>query len=164
MKRIIVIGCPGSGKSTFSRELKKTTSLPLHHLDLLYHKPDKTTVTKQEFDQKLCGILGGSQWIIDGNYVRTLEMRLAACDTVFWLDYPTEVCIQGIQSRIGKKRDDMPWVEESMDEEFLKFVISFSSTQRPLIIDALSRTENKTIFIFKSRDEADCFLRELQQE
>lgn len=101
MKKVIVIGCPGSGKSTFSRKLHKITGLSLFYLDMIYHKPDKTTVSKAEFDEKLHEILEQEEWIIDGNYIRTLPLRLEQCDTVFWLDYPLEVCLQGIEMRFA---------------------------------------------------------------
>ena len=82
MKKILVIGSPGSGKSTFSRRLREITGLPLFYLDLLWHKPDKTTYSREEFDRKLGELLEREAWILDGNYARTLPLRLAACDTV----------------------------------------------------------------------------------
>ncbi len=65
-QRAIVIGCPGSGKSTFSRKLRDSTGLPLYYLDLLWHKPDRTTVSREKFDKRLYEILMQEQWIIDG--------------------------------------------------------------------------------------------------
>lgn len=108
IKRVIVIGCPGSGKSTFSKVLNDITGIPLFHLDMLNWNADKTTVFKEIFLQKLQDILCEETWIIDGNYASTIEMRLNACDTVFFLDYPTEVCLDGIRQRKGKERSDIP--------------------------------------------------------
>ena len=71
-QRAIVIGCPGSGKSTFSRKLRDSTGLPLYYLDLLWHKPDRTTVSREKFDKRLYEILMQEQWIIDGNYQRKI--------------------------------------------------------------------------------------------
>ncbi len=84
MKKIIVIGCPGAGKSTFARKLRDATGIPLYYLDMLYHKPDKTIVKREEFDIGLNDIIKKDNWIIDGNYQRTLELRLRECDTVFF--------------------------------------------------------------------------------
>ena len=86
MKRVIVIGCPGAGKSTFSRKLSVKTGLPLHYLDMIWHLLDRTTLTREEFAERLQEILSGDKWIIDGNYLHTLSMRLDRCDTVFLFD------------------------------------------------------------------------------
>ena len=83
MKRILVIGCPGSGKSTFARALQAKTDLPLFYLDRIYWNADRTTVAREVFDARLEEILRGDEWIIDGNYSRTMERRIRACDTVF---------------------------------------------------------------------------------
>ncbi|MDD3810159.1 MAG: hypothetical protein PHS94_07830 [Erysipelotrichaceae bacterium] len=83
MKKVIVIGSPGSGKSTFSRELQQITGIKLFHLDLLFHRPDRTTCPMEKFDDKLTMIMDRDEWIIDGNYARTLQARLERCDTVF---------------------------------------------------------------------------------
>ena len=93
MKRVIVIGSPGAGKSTFARKLKDKTGLPLYYLDRIFHKPDKTTVNREEFDQKLQSILQTDRWIIDGNYQRTLPLRFEACTDVFFLDLSLNECL-----------------------------------------------------------------------
>ena len=86
----------------------------MYYLDMIWHKPDRTTITKQEFDAKLSEIIKQEEWIIDGNYGRTLEMRFKECDTVFFLDLPTNVCLAGVEGRIGSEREDMPWQEEEL--------------------------------------------------
>ncbi len=160
MKRIIVIGCPGSGKSTFARKLKDLTGLPLHYLDMIWHKPDKTNVAREEFDSKLDDILAEECWIIDGNYQRTMERRMEKCDTVFLLDYPTEICLEGAEMRIGQKREDMPWVEDEFDEEFRQWIMEFSENTLPKIYEMLQKYgDGRNIVIFKSRKDADEFLR-----
>lgn len=159
MQKIIVIGCPGSGKSTFSRKLRDKLGLPLHHLDMINHKPDKTTVTREEFDGRLAEILARSRWIIDGNYNRTLEPRMKACDSVFLFDLPTEVCIEGALARIGTKHDDLPWVETEPDSEFLDWIRSFREQQLPRIYALLEECcSGKEVVIFKSRQSADNYI------
>lgn len=159
MQKVIILGCPGAGKSTFARKLRDKTDLPLFYLDLLWHKKDQTNYTKAEFDSKLKKILQGDKWIIDGNYQRTIEMRLQACDTVFLLDYPVEVCLNGAESRVGHPREDLPWVEKVFDPEFKEWIINFSKEQLPEIYELLQQYQNKKrIIIFKNRNEANKFL------
>ena len=158
MKKIIVIGCPGSGKTTFSEKLNRATGIPLFYLDAIWHKPDKTHISREDFDERLGEILALDSYIIDGNYSRTQERRIAACDTVFFLDYPIEVCLAGIKARVGKPRADMPWIETEEDAEFLEYVKRFNTEQRPNIIELLEKYKDKRIFVFKTREEANEYL------
>lgn len=164
MKKLLVIGCPGSGKSTFSRKLHACTGLPLCHLDLLYWNEDKSTVEKEVFLQRLRQVLLGEAWIIDGNYASTLPLRMEYCDTVIFLDYPVDLCLQGISDRRGKPRADMPWVETDVeDEEFLSFILNFSTQTRPKLLKLLEEQGDKEIYTFKNRQEAEDFLTKLQK-
>ena len=158
MNKVIVIGCPGAGKSTFSRTLHELTGLPLYHLDLLYWNSDKTTVRKEVFIERLQDVIALDKWIIDGNYGSTMEMRIKECDTVFFLDFPVEVCIDGIRQRQGKPRPDMPWIETEDDNEFIEFVKNYNSQSRPKLMELLKKYDKKDIVIFKSRKSADDFL------
>lgn len=162
MKKVIVVGCPGSGKSTFARKLQEKTGLPLYYLDMIWHKPDKTTLTKEEFDEKLHRLIARDEWIIDGNYSRTLEPRLQACDTAFVLDLPLEVCLAGAQARVGTKRIDMPWEETELSQEFLNYILSFSQQQLPRLLQlAQQYSSQKQVVFFRSRRECDDFLKSL---
>ncbi len=163
MNKVIVIGCPGSGKSTFSRALHELTGLPLYHLDLLNWNSDKTTVDKKVFIEKLKNVIAQDSWIIDGNYGSTIELRLKECDTVFFLDYPVDVCIDGVKSRQGKTRSDMPWTETEDDEEFLEFIKNYNSQSRPSVLNLLEQYSKKEIVVFKSREEADKYLKNFQE-
>lgn len=162
MNKVIVIGCPGSGKSTFSRVLHELTSLPIYHLDLLKWNSDKTTVSKEVFLERLQNVLVLDRWIIDGNYGSSIELRMKECDTIFFLDYPVEVCIDGIKQRQGKPRSDMPWIETEDDEEFLEFIKNYNTQSRPKVIELLNNNPQKDIVIFKSRKEADDYLNNLR--
>ncbi|MBE6606724.1 MAG: adenylate kinase [Ruminococcaceae bacterium] len=160
MKRIIVIGCPGSGKSTFSRALHNITGIALYHLDMMYWNADKTTVERSLFHNRLSDALEKDEWIIDGNYGSTMELRLAACDTVFFLDYPLDVCLDGIKERCGKPRSDMPWIETEEDVEFIEFIKNFNEKQRPHVLALFDKYNDKNIIVFTSREQADEYLRE----
>ena len=159
MERVLVIGCPGAGKTRFARALAAETGLPLFHLDLLWHRPDKTTLPRPVFDAALDNLLARPRWILDGNYLRTLPRRLARCDTVFLLDYPVALCLSGAAERIGKKREDLPFVEEEFDEEFRRWILDFPRDQLPEIYRLLSGCDARVI-VFRGREEADRWLEE----
>ena len=161
MKKIIIIGCPGSGKSTFARALHKKIGIPLYYLDIMYWNADKTVVEKSLFLERLSDVMKNDEWIIDGNYSSTMEMRMDACDTAIFLDYPPHVCLDGAKARVGKKRDDMPWIEDGEDEEFLGFIKSFNREQRPKIFSLIDKYSDKNILIFKNREEAAEFIRNI---
>ena len=158
MKRVLVIGCPGAGKSTYARALRDRTGLPLFYLDMLWHRPDKSNISREEFDAALEELLGREEWIVDGNYLRTMEVRLRACDTVFLLDYPLEVCLQGAAARVGKEREDLPWVETELDPEFRQWILDFFRDQLPVIYGLLERYREKDIHRFQTREEAEEYL------
>lgn len=162
MKRAVVIGCSGSGKSVFSRKLRDAAGLPLYYIDMIWHKPDGTNISRKEFDEKLSSIISRDSWIIDGNYQRTLETRIKACDTVFLFDLPTEVCVEGALSRIGKKREDMPWFENELDPEFRQWIESFRANQLPEVYRLLEKYKNgREIVVFRTREQADKFIEKL---
>lgn len=163
MKKIIVIGCPGSGKSTFSIALHDRTGIPLFHLDMLKWNADRTTVSREVFMERLKRVLKMDEWIIDGNYSSTMELRMQMCDTVFFLDYPVEVCLSGIEERKGKPRPDMPWIETEEDAEFMEFIRNYNMQSRPEVLELLEKYADKNIVTFKSRSEAEEFLCKLKK-
>ena len=158
MKKVIVIGCAGSGKSTFSRALAKKTGLSIVHLDLLYWQTDGTVAPKEIFLNRLRAELKKEKWIIDGNYSSTMEERMSACDTVFFLDYPTEVCLDGVRERRGKPRADMPCVLSDDGEEFIDFIKQYRENNRPRVLELLEKYNDKSIYVFTSRRQADEYL------
>ena len=160
MNRVIVIGCPGSGKSVFSRALHEKTGIPLYHLDNLYWNADRTKVDHDVFLAKMQEILESDAWILDGNYQSTMEKRITYCDTVFFLDYPLEVCLSGVLARQGKTRADMPWTEApgETDAAFLSFIEQYAAQSRPIVLSLLGRYKNREIHVFTDRAQADDFL------
>ena len=162
MNKAIIIGCPGSGKTTFAEKLNKITGLPLYHLDAIWHKPDKTHIPREDFDERISEIFATDEWIIDGNYNRTIEMRLKECDTVFLFDLPVEVCLQGATQRLGEKRYDLPWIEKELDPEFEGFIKDFSKTSLPKIYELIEKYKTeKQVIILRSHDEADSYFKSL---
>lgn len=160
--KILVMGSCGAGKSTFARRLHEITGLPLVHLDLVWWKPDATNISREEFDRRLEEIVSGDRWIIDGDYRRTYELRVRACDTVIFLDYDAETCIRGLSQRVGQKRPDIPWVEQSLDPELVELARRYKTDSRPRLLALLERYPEKQTVIFHTREEADAWLESLR--
>lgn len=159
MKKVIVIGCPGAGKSYFAKKLHKTTGLPLYHLDMLWHRPDKTHVTRAEFDEALNEIFQEEAWILDGDFSRTMEMRMHECDTMILFDLDYETCMRGIKAREGTKREDMPWSAAETDDALLDEVKKYIPEQLPAVYRLIEKYKDmKNVIIFKTRGEAEDWL------
>lgn len=163
MKKAIVIGCPGSGKTTFAEKLQSITGLPLYYLDAIWHKPDRTHISRDEFDARIGEIFAQDEWIIDGNYSRTIEMRIKECDTVFLFDLPTEICLQGAKERLGKCRYGIPWIDTELDPKLEAEIKQFRAKNLPNIYDLIDKYgQNKQIVIFSSRTDLEKYLSRLE--
>ena len=166
MERIMIIGCGGSGKTTLARILHERTGLPLVHLDQIYWSPgDWKHLEREEFDRKLQIELEKPQWIMDGNFNRTLEMRLERADTVIYLDYNRIVCLLHWAKRVitnyGKAREDMaPGCVEWFDPEFMGWIWNFNRTNRNRY-DSLLKQSEKTVFVMKNPRQLKRFLRNM---
>ena len=163
MERIVIIGCGGAGKSTLARQLGEKLNIPVVHLDKLWWKPNWVESSREVVDAKLAVELAKPRWIMDGNFNRTIELRLDACDTVIYLDYPRFVCLKSWLGRVirnwGRARPDMAaGCAERFDLEFAKWIWNFNKTKRPIYHELLRQTESKNVVILKSRRQARRFL------
>lgn len=167
MERIMIIGCGGSGKSTLARILGEKTGLPVVHLDQIFWSPGNWQhLEKGEFDARLLAEMEKPRWILDGNFNRTMELRLEKCDTVIYLDYNRFVCLFSWIKRVitnrGKARADMaPGCAEWFDPEFAQWIWNFNAKYRKQYHDLLARQEGKTVLIFKNRRQMKAWLETL---
>ena len=160
-RKIIIIGSPGAGKSTFARKLRDKTGLTLYYLDMIYHNPDRTNIGHDMFVEKLSEILKTGEWIIDGNYQGTLQLRIEECTEVIFFDLPVDHCLEGAISRIGEKREDLPWVENELDLNFKQFIMDFPKKYTPHIYELIDQFQTtKRITVFHSRNDAEAYLRQ----
>ena len=168
MERIMIIGCGGAGKSTLARQLGEKTGLPVVHLDKLFWHPGWVESTKEEMDAKIMQALAQPQWIMDGNFNRTLPERLKRCDTVVYLDFSRFACLLGVLKRIittyGTVRPDMgEGCPERIDWEFLQWVWNFNKNKREKYYRLLNETEGIEKIVLKNRRAVKKFLTQLEQ-
>lgn len=167
MKKIIIIGSGGSGKSTFARKIGKKTGIQVFHLDKLYWKPGWIETGKEEWVEIVKGLTLGESWIIDGNYNGTMDIRVKAADTIIFLDYSRYICLWGALKRrlmySKKSRPDMAeGCKEKLDMEFFKWIWTFPYKVRTSILKRLNENSvNKKVVILKNRRESEAFLNEL---
>ena len=164
MERVMIIGCGGAGKSTLARKLGEKTGLPVVHLDQIYWSPGNWQhLEKEEFDSLLMTELEKTCWILDGNFNRTMELRLAKCDTVIYLDFNRFTCIFGWLKRVitnwGTARPDMaPGCGEWFDPEFAKWLWNFNKQNRTRYLKFLAEQTDKKVYVFQNRRQVDRFL------
>lgn len=157
-RRVLVIGAGGAGKSTFARELGARTGLPVVHLDRMYWRPGWIESPKEEFRAALADVLAQPAWILDGNYSGTIAMRVAACDTIVWLDLPRVVCLAGvIERRVrhrGRARDDVgEGCPERLTWEFVRWIWDYPTRNAPKVeaLLAHARDDGKRVVRLRSR-------------
>ena len=167
MDRVIIIGCGGSGKSTLARQLGEKTGLPVVHLDQIWWSPgDWQHLERPEFDEILKAETEKPRWILDGNFDRTLALRLERADTVIYLDYSRWVCLLSWIKRVvtnwGKARPDMaPGCTEWFDPEMAGWIWNFNKKNRKRYHELLNAQTGKRIHIFKNRRQLKEFLNTL---
>ena len=164
MKRVAVIGSGGAGKSVFATELARRTGLPLIHLDREYWRAGWAPTPEPEWEAKVAEIVAGEHWIVDGNFGGTMHIRLAAADTIVFLDFPRLVCEWAIFTRWlryrRRSRPDMaPGLHDKLDLAFVRWIWSYPNTRRPGILRQLAELPPTTQVVrITSRAAARAFL------
>jgi adenylate kinase family enzyme len=135
-KKILIVGCSGTGKSTLSRQLGLLLEIPVVHLDRMFWRPGWQNISRQQLRELMIPAMERPSWIIDGNFQSTLELRMQYADTVIFLDYPRRVFMTSVLKRIwqtyGTSRADLrPGCPEKLDWEFLRWVWNFQRDEMP---------------------------------
>jgi adenylate kinase family enzyme len=149
LRRILVIGSGGSGKTTLARRLGDILSIPVVHLDTLYWRPGWNEPSREEWRAQIADLVRGETWILDGNYSNTLELRLAVADTVIVLDIPRWTCLRRVVLRMlrsyGRTRPDMaPGCPERFDWAFLAWIWTYPKQRRPTVLRRLDAVAGQT--------------------
>jgi adenylate kinase family enzyme len=164
MKKVLVIGSGGAGKSTFANRLGELLNTEVIHLDQFYWRPGWVETPKSEWLETVERLVRQDSWIMDGNYSGSLEIRLAACDTVIFLDIARSVCVWRLLKRAvryrKKHRPDMAeGCAERFNLEFVRWVWNYSSRTKPKVLVRLKENAGrKRIVCLRSSSEVEKFL------
>jgi adenylate kinase family enzyme len=164
MRKVLVIGSGGAGKSTVAKRLGELLKLEVIHLDSLYWSAGWVEMPKAEWQRAVEELLNRKAWIIDGNYSGTLQMRLEACDTVIFLDMSRLICLWRLLKRAvlyrNESRPDMAdGCPEKLNLEFIRWVWGYPERTRPKFIELLENSAgNKQVIWLRSRTEVERFL------
>lgn len=166
MNKIIVIGCPGSGKSTMVKKMNQKLNYPVLHLDKVYHIDNQNHITRDELRQIVAEFDRDNQkWIIDGNYMATVEERMVIADTIVLLNIDTQTCIANAHKRSQEeRRDDMAagFDNKILNQDFVEFIQKFNTQNLPVILDLLEKhKDQKQVVVLKNYDEVDSFINSL---
>jgi len=158
MQRVAVIGCPGSGKSTFAVALGRRLGIEVRHLDALYWRPGWVATAREPWRRLQAELVAGDRWIIDGNYSSTLDIRLARADTVVFFDLPRRTCLRGVLRRWAHHRGQSVQARgcpERWNWEFLLWVYRYPRDSRPRVLAAIARhAQHAKLIVINSRQEA----------
>jgi len=141
-RRILVLGSGGAGKSTFARRLGEIIELPVIHLDRHFWQPGWKEPDDERWLDTVRELAAGERWIMDGNYSRTLHVRVPRADAIVFLDLPRRICIAGAVRRWlrqrGEVREDMaPGCPESFDPAFLLWIWNYPRRSRAEVLRAM---------------------------
>lgn len=167
MKKILVIGSGGAGKSTFAKRLGARLQLQVIHLDSFYWSAGWVEMDKATWRVVVERLIQLDSWIMDGNYGGTLDIRLAACDSVIFLDVPRLVCLQRVLKRIAlyrkASRPDMAaGCRERFNWEFMKYVWHYPTKKKPVLLEKLKfLSHTKSVIVLRSQAQIEMFLTSL---
>ena len=158
----MIVGSPGSGKSTMSKKLSEMLGIEVVHLDKLFWNPGWVESEKADFDRRLSEALEKDSWIADGNYSRTIPLRLERADTVILLNFPRIVCVFRALKRsafgYGRVRSDMgEGCPERFDFEFLKYVWNFRKRNFQKVKSLVEQAEVENYIEIKSNADLKRF-------
>jgi adenylate kinase family enzyme len=164
MKRILIIGSGGAGKSTLARRLGERTGIEVVHLDRLYWNPGWVKTEKEEWLEVVRQAIEKESWIIDGNFGGTFDVRAEAADTIIFLEIPRLTCLYRVIKRRliyrGRPRPDMaPGCNEKIDLEFLLWIWNYPKNAKIRKEPLLERLQNeKNVVRLRSNREVENFL------
>ncbi len=163
MRKIVIIGPAGAGKSTLARELSKILDIEVFHLDRYFWQPGWKELPKKARIEKLQELVQKDKWIIEGSYFSTSDVRLQSCDTVIFLDMPLLLCLQRVLARRFNKQQqqrlDLPvGCKERLSPRYMVKLLLFPFIGRKTLVNKLDKVKRGKCKVLRSRDEVAAFL------
>lgn len=143
MRRVLIVGNSGGGKSTLARRLGERLGLPVVHLDILFWKPGWVESEDAPFREAVAAALAGPAWICDGNFGSSWDLRMPLSDTIVWIDQPRALCLaraiwRMITYRKGGRPDIAEGCPETLDFAFYRFIWTYDRKVKPKLEAALA--------------------------
>ena len=163
MRRVLIVGSGGSGKSTLARQLGARLGLPVVHLDAHYFAPGWVEPSPEDWAETVDRLIAEDAWVMDGNYGGTMERRIAASDTVIFLDRSRWLCLWRILSRwlrhFGQTRPDMaPGCPERVELAFVHYILAYPRTRRAGVLARLAAADHTHVVRLRSGRNVRAFL------
>lgn len=167
IKKIAIIGAPGSGKTTLAIKIKDIFNLPVVFLDSFYQLPNWVMRDPAERDNLILEATRKDEWIMDGTFINTLEERVKVADLIIFLDYKTKVQLKGIFKRFftnfGKEKIDMPGCKERINFSFINYVATYNKRRRKYLVEILEKYDKSKQLHFTSQTELDVWVENLEK-
>jgi adenylate kinase family enzyme len=168
LKRVIIIGNGGAGKSTLARQLGAALQIDVTHLDSVYWRPHWLPMPEAEMNAAQEHLLAQEAWIIEGQFKQTLEAFLQATDMIIYLDFPLLLCLYRIAKRhlryTGKSRPELgEEYPELLTLNFLWRVLKFSIYTRVEVLKKIEQfAQNRKVIILHTPRQVKRFLSKFQ--
>lgn len=169
MKKVMIVGCAGAGKSTLSRRLGSLWDLPVVHLDAHFWQSGWVKTPDKLWREKVKKLAMDDSWIVDGNYVNNFDLTVPNAEQIIFLDFPLRICLwrllkRRIQYHKRTRPDLAAGCEESINYEFYKWVFNYKKQIRPKVLRLINQLgAEKKLLVLQSPKQVTEYLESVKK-